>query len=365
MNRSLTGVVMKGLREKLNTLGQNINNKAFLEKFEIVRSDRDGLSFLNYDREGKPNRFNNLCRGTIFRGDKLVMLPFTRFFNLHESYAAVIDWRYARVLEKLDGTMLPLWFDDEENRWRISSKRMVDELPVQRFGAYGTSDVAIIFKEFFPSYKEMEKTYWYIFEIVTGENSITDYPESRHGLHLIAVRHRKSLNEVNPDRIRDIVRDINEPRVNTPELYDLWNSKAVMRMFNGKSDDFEGVVIVDNNFNRIKIKQTSYLKLQYKMDNVSSFYNAIDIVLDNEQGEILAYFPRMKPRFDEIEKRLNMLKAEIMTSFGMYNHIRSRKDFALAVKNQLYRAFLFRLRDGIDLRRQFQRVGGKRLARLI
>lgn len=356
---------MRGLREKLNIIGQNINNEAFLEKFEIVRTQKGDLTFLNYARDAKPNKYGDLCRGTIFRGSKLVMLPLTRFFNLHEPHAVVVDWRYARILEKLDGTMLPLWFDDKENQWRLSTRRMVDELPVQRFGAYGTSDAAVIFKKFFPSYKEMEKAYWYIFEIVTGENSITDYPRNKCGLHLLSMRHRKSLNELSPDRIRDMVRDINEPGVMTPELYDLWDSEAVMRMFNGKPDDFEGVVVVDNNFNRIKIKQESYLKLQYKMDNVSSFYNAIDVVLDNEQSEILAYFPRMKPRFDEIEKRLNMLKAEIMASFGLYNHIRSRKDFALAVKDQPYRAFLFKLRDRMGLKHQFMRVGGKKLARLI
>lgn len=356
---------MRGLREKLNTIGQNINNKAFLEKFGIVKSQNGDLTFLNYGREAEPNRYSNLCRGTIFRGSELIMLPLIRFFNLHEPHAAVVDWRYTKILEKLDGTMLPLWFDNGENRWRISSRRMVDELPVQRFGAYGTSDVAVIFEKFFPSYREVEKTYWYIFEIVTGENSITDYPNNRHGLHLLAIRHRKSLNELSPDRIRDVVRDINEPRVMTPELYDLRDSEAIMRMFNGKPDDFEGVVVVDNNFNRIKIKHVPYLRLHYIMDKVSSFYNAIDIVLDNEQSEVLAYFPKMKPRFDEIEKRLNVLKIEIMTWFGMYNHIRSRKDFALAVKDQHYRAFLFKLRDGIELSHQFRRAGGKRLARLI
>lgn len=355
---------MKGLREKLSTIGDNVNNKDFLEKFGIIKSQKNGLAFLNYSGWIEPNKFSNLCRGTIFRDNKLALLPLTRFFNLREPYATIIDWRYANVLEKLDGTLISVWYDTKENRWRICSRRMIDKISIQQFHECKMLNLAIIFKKFFPSYKDMDKSYWYVFELVYSR-IITYYPENKYGLYLLTVRNRRSLSELSQNRVRDIARNINEPMVKLPELYDLRSEEAILRMFEGKPKDFEGIVVIDNNFNRIKIKQKSYLKLHYFINRISSLDKMIDIILDNEQNEFLSYFPDLKDKFDEIEKKLNMLKKETMTVFGMYNHIQSRKEFAIAIKNLPYRHLLFKLKDGYKLEYLFQYLGGKRLEKFL
>jgi hypothetical protein len=51
-------------------------------------------------------------------------MPFTKFFNASESGAASVDWKTATVFEKLDGSMVSLyWYD---TRWHVASSSLPD-----------------------------------------------------------------------------------------------------------------------------------------------------------------------------------------------------------------------------------------------
>lgn len=46
-------------------------------------------------------------------------MPYKKFFNFGEDCAATIDWNTAKVQEKIDGSLISLyWYDDS---WHISS----------------------------------------------------------------------------------------------------------------------------------------------------------------------------------------------------------------------------------------------------
>ena len=56
-------------------------------------------------------------RGSVFRQNEsgewiYVCRPFDKFFNFNEEYAAPIDWKCAKVTEKIDGSLMKLWFDE-------------------------------------------------------------------------------------------------------------------------------------------------------------------------------------------------------------------------------------------------------------
>ncbi len=54
----------------------------------------------------------------------VVCWPFDKFFNVQEQYAADIDWKDARVLEKIDGSMIKLfWYKDA---WRFATSSTCD-----------------------------------------------------------------------------------------------------------------------------------------------------------------------------------------------------------------------------------------------
>lgn len=363
------------LQDRINRISQNLRNPSFLEEHGIEVKVEKGFTMANYGHTTRSDRYADLCRGTVFYPDgSLACLPLIRFFNLHEGSAANIDWRSALVVEKLDGSMIVAWYDQKGLTWRLSTKKMIDELPVTKFASTGKVDLAEKFRECFPRLEQyLDKQYWYVFECVFPENRIvTDYSSDSavcpFGLYLLTMRHSQALQEVSPRNIEGLVRGWKQESVFTPPLYNLidYNNprktpERIKEMFEGWQTDREGIVVVDSNFNRIKIKQASYVRLHHIVSNVSTRRNIIDLVLNGESYEVLSYFPEMKSLFDEVDKRINMMKSDIMTVFGMHNSLPTQKDFALAVKDLPYAPFLFRLRKGDDLHYQFMNMGGKRL----
>ena len=53
------------------------------------------------------------ARGIILDTERyeVVCWPFRKFGNYSEGYADRIDWSSARVLEKIDGSIIKLWYD--------------------------------------------------------------------------------------------------------------------------------------------------------------------------------------------------------------------------------------------------------------
>eukprot|EP00007_Cunea_sp_BSH-02190019_P003781 CAMPEP_0174238278 /NCGR_PEP_ID=MMETSP0417-20130205/10799_1 /TAXON_ID=242541 /ORGANISM="Mayorella sp, Strain BSH-02190019" /LENGTH=472 /DNA_ID=CAMNT_0015317099 /DNA_START=33 /DNA_END=1451 /DNA_ORIENTATION=+ len=92
-------------------------------------SDHPQLVQLHYDQLKSPlsSPIVQECRGVILDESAnyaVVHLPFTKFFNASESGAACIDWETATVFEKLDGSMVSLyWYD---GKWHVASSSLPD-----------------------------------------------------------------------------------------------------------------------------------------------------------------------------------------------------------------------------------------------
>lgn len=67
------------------------------------------------------------CRGLILdeaNDWKVVSFPFAKFFNAEEPNAAKIDWKSAVVQEKLDGSIMSMyWYNGQ---WRVASNGSPD-----------------------------------------------------------------------------------------------------------------------------------------------------------------------------------------------------------------------------------------------
>lgn len=67
------------------------------------------------------------CRGIIVDTSNnfhVISLPYTKFFNYCESNAAKIDWKSARVTEKVDGSLMIMYYYKDE--WHVSSSALPD-----------------------------------------------------------------------------------------------------------------------------------------------------------------------------------------------------------------------------------------------
>ena len=67
------------------------------------------------------------ARGIIIDTNKLqvVCWPFRKFGNYSESYVDNIDWSSARVQEKIDGSIIKLWFNKDTDKWVWSTNGVI------------------------------------------------------------------------------------------------------------------------------------------------------------------------------------------------------------------------------------------------
>ena len=92
-------------------------------------SDFSNLVCLKYSQIESPmgEIIVQQCRGIILDEDnnwKIVSYPFSKFFNYGEGHASQIDWSTAKVYEKLDGSLMTLYF--YQGNWHAQSSGMPD-----------------------------------------------------------------------------------------------------------------------------------------------------------------------------------------------------------------------------------------------
>jgi hypothetical protein len=90
-----------------------------IETFKLKTRVYEKKILLKYDQIESNMSFEEVqdCRGLILERDtwKVMSMSFRKFFNHGEGNAATIDWNTARVLEKVDGTMIQLYWDWHKN----------------------------------------------------------------------------------------------------------------------------------------------------------------------------------------------------------------------------------------------------------
>lgn len=94
-----------------------------INDFKLKTRDYPSKILLKYDQLVSPTLMAlpemQDCRGIILEKGtwKVLSLAFRKFFNSEEGNAHKIDWTTARVLEKLDGTLIQLYWDESKQTW--------------------------------------------------------------------------------------------------------------------------------------------------------------------------------------------------------------------------------------------------------
>ena len=204
------------------------------------------------------------ARGIIINYQTLevVCWPFRKFGNYGESYADEIDWQTARVQEKVDGSIMKLWYDKLNGHWQISSNKLIDASEATTTGGYS---LLKLFKKAANTQKLdfdiLNKDYTYIFELVSPLNRVViKYSE-------IEIYHIGTRNNLTGE---ELVEDIG---IKKPKAYPLTSLKDCIdaaAALNKDCDKFdllnEGFVVVDGNWNRIKIKSPDYVLIHHALN---------------------------------------------------------------------------------------------------
>jgi len=253
------------------------------------------------------------CRGSVYdiRDDgtvKPLLMPFFKFANYGENGADPIDWNHTLyVRDKLDGSLLKLLKETGgADLWTTNGSFEVntevpelypaetDEQLLPPYTFASLRDYALRGRD--EEIKRLPEGWTFMFELTSPYNKIiVPYRETK--LTLLGCRDPQGL-EHTPEWAAETF----GLSFDTPQVYPLKNLDEVIAYCQSiDSNDREGVVVQDGNFNRIKIKTDHYRSLFFlKGDGHFSDERIFDAVKQESIDDALAAWPEIRPKTEEI-----------------------------------------------------------------
>jgi len=299
-----------------------------INDFKLKSKEYENKILLKYDQLTSPTLMGlpemQDCRGLILEKGtwKVMSLAFRKFFNAEEGNAAKIDWNTAHVLEKLDGTLIQVYWDWHKDEW-FAGTTGTAEGEGEVNNKMGTTFNDLFWNTLETKYelskdlwfKLHNKKYCYVFELTTPYNIVVK-PHAESSATLLSIRELGALTELSYNDLVLYAETMDLPVVKSFDL----NAKdvgALLRTFEGMPWSDEGYVVVDANFNRIKIKNPAYVAVHH-LKGKTAEHNIITIVKTNEIEEFASTFPerkdelyRLKENYDKLTVRLNDVWSEL------------------------------------------------------
>jgi hypothetical protein len=151
---------------------------------------------------------------------------------------------------------------------------------------------------------------------LTTPYNIVVKPHGESAATLLMVRNLVTLEEVPFEALTGIADLLGVPRVKSYDL-NAKNVGTLLRTFEGMPWSDEGYVVMDANFNRVKIKNPAYVAV-HGLKNKTAEYNIIEIIKTNEIEEFGAVFPdrkkeifSLKENYDNLIEKLEFVWEEL------------------------------------------------------
>lgn len=242
----------------------------------------------------------NECRSLFINPNdwSVAFKSINNFFDINSEAGQIInsyfDWNNARAYEKLDGAMICVYYYN--NEWKIGSRFSPDGgwlafgmgskesvLSWRELTIKTIEDLGIKIDDF---YKSLDKNIFYSYEICTEDNQV-GVVYSNNSIKLIAAVEKDSLKELDIEKLYSILPKATYVIVNDKEEAEsLTNDKEAHEM--------EGFVVVDKNFNRLKVYNPNYLKAMnsYTYKSASeALANLVSIFVANATYNYFGYVP--------------------------------------------------------------------------
>lgn len=340
----------------------------------MIKTTDDGLAVFNY---GIGADFGDPVvqesRGIIIDliNIDVVCWPFRKFGKYDEPYADDIDWSSAIVQEKIDGSIIKLWWNRLDSKWMWSTNSTIDANDATYNEETKESFMNIIVKT--PEYRKMLEIIFgheyefidnidtiqidrnenvmvsditYIFELTSPDNRVV-IPYTNYKMRLIGARNNRTGMEYNMT-----IRNIDKPM-----RYDLHSLKDCIEWCSNMNlDEYgtigkvygEGFVVVDKYFNRIKIKSPEYMMMHgiISGDRKSRaclidliYHDKLDITSICREfpntAHILCYYKY------QVEELLYEATAMIDIARKLNNIFANRKEVAIRIKDKRVSMFGF------------------------
>jgi RNA ligase len=329
----------KDWQDKLSKNPYNIRIKEhptkaglFLFSYNMIESDFSKQEV----KASRGTQLRILDDGTV----EVVSHSFDKFHNYGESNAAKINWKgkiWAR--EKADGSLIKRYYDPYDNNMVFSTNNSfgVDaDLPGKDLIGCPYKTFGDLISVLLPSYHEeifdtvnIRKNHlefpaqdWTIyFELCSKWNRVVVLYEKPE-LVLLGARNNITHDEITPEEAKKKFKIKN---IRTPICYELSSKtpEEIVEFVKTFDANREGIVIQDEDFNRVKIKGEAYLSIHRMKDNSGqmSFNHCFAAIQTGVIDDILANFPEYSDQINEIIDKWKALLKFINANLHYYGSI--------------------------------------------
>lgn len=279
------------------------------DPYNLKISEEDGFVLFKYNQINSDftEKICREARGLILDSTEnfmVVRLAFEKFFNLDEQYAAHIDWDTAVATEKIDGSIMSVWY--ARGKWHLSTNGTIDAFKAELNGVGPYKTFGELFESVLPlsTFENYNKHRCWTFELVSPYNKIViDYPETK--VYLLSIRDMYSREELDLDAV-EMIADANGFVI--PQRYDLNNEDDYRQLVASMPEGHEGIVVRDAAGHRVKIKTLLYFQMHKAKNNgVITLERIVDLIRANDHHEFLSYFPEYEDIFTKVRLQLGAI----------------------------------------------------------
>ena len=303
----------------------------------VRRAENDGRVLFKYSPASPKNDpICQECRGLILDEESnwdIVCRSFNRFFNAGEEEAATLSGNL-RVYEKVDGSICRFYYFHGE--WYCASMTGIDARNIwidDKHGFFGLVLRALAEHDLDWSGFTMglDPEWCYTYELATQDNIVVVPHKGYHLYYLGEYNVSENREYFNPNGHLEYCK-----------VYDFSSLEEVQQAATFLGDNQEGFVVVDENWNRVKVKGDRYFKLHFMLNNGKPDY--LTLIFNDGKDEFLSYFPRFAEGFAKVEEQLADIEwyAELLRDNTSYLWDYTRKDFAASIEVQKeFQSFIF------------------------
>ena len=326
----------------LKLIRENVNWEELLSNapycIKINRSD--GFIIFSYGIESDFRiEVVRECRGIILDetdGYKPVCVPFFKFGNYGESYADDIDWKTAKVQEKIDGSLIKVWC--YKGDWHVSTNKTIS---AETARTNNDEDTFLnVFNKAWAStgkqFSELNPDYTYMFELVSPQTRVVvPYEETK--LYHTGTRDNNTLQELEL-----------EIGIEKPKEFSIATIEDCIEAAKNLDRYHEGFVIVDSRWRRIKVKSPIYLAIHHILNNISSEKRIFNLIVSGEYVEVVSYYPEYADMFNSMRERINRFIAHNESELETIRNANysTQKELAKYVINTICPSCLFFVING-------------------
>lgn len=281
------------------------------EPYNLKISEDDGFVLFKYNQIAS-DFSQEICkeaRGLILDTQdnyRVVRYAFKKFFNIDEGFAAHIDWNTAVATEKIDGSIMSVWY--ARGKWHLSTNGTIDAFKAELAGVGPYKNFGELFESVLPLSAfvgNRYEPYCLTFELVSPYNKVViDYPETK--VYLLSARNMLSEDLHETPAVETVAKELGVAR---PKFWSLEDEKEYRDLVASMPEGHEGIVVQDGNYERVKIKTLLYFEMHRAKNNgVLTLERIVDLIRANDHYEFLSYFPEYTSVFDDVKHQIDRVE---------------------------------------------------------